>query len=196
MTGSVRTAAARDRETVAQLLARAFAADPAMSYIWPDSAARARGLPKLFRLLFDSDAQAGMRLVTSGGEAATLWRGPGQVRTSTGDLLRRLIPLLTTFGPALARAMRLSGAIDRHMPSGDFWYLHVAGCDTSHQGRGLGRAVVQAGLDRAAGRTRCYLETATERNLGFYQALGFQVTAEWRVPDGGPTFWSMLRDPG
>ncbi len=37
-----------------------------------------------------------------------------------------------------------------------------------------------------------YLETATERNLGFYQGLGFRVTDEWRVGRDGPLFWSML----
>jgi ribosomal protein S18 acetylase RimI-like enzyme len=196
MTGGVRLAAGPDRGRVARLLARAFADDPAMSYIWPDPAARARGLPRLFRLLFDADARTGMRLVSTGGEAATLWRGPGRARTSTGELIHQAIPLLAAFGPAIGRALAVSGAIDRHMPDGDFWYLHIAGCDPAHQGRGLGRAIVQAGLDRAAGRTRCYLETATEANLGFYRGLGFEVTAEWRVPRGGPTFWSMLREPG
>ena len=189
---TVRVAAGPDREAVARLLARAFADDPAMAYIWPDPAARARGLPKLFRLLFDSDGGAGMRLVTAGGEAATLWRGPGGARTSLGELLRRALPLLSALSTALPRALAVSGAIDRHMPAGDFWYLHIA----ARQGRGHGRAAVQAGLDRAAGRTRCYLETATEGNLGFYAGLSFRVTGEWRVGKGGPTFWSMVREPG
>ena len=196
VSAQVRLAAAPDREGVARLLARAFADDPAMSYIWPDPAARARALPRLFRLLFDSDAAAGMRLVTASGEAATFWRGPGKVRSGTGELLRRALPLLATFGAALPRALAVSGAIDRHMPAGDFWYLHIAGCDPAHQGKGHGRAAVRAGLDRAAGRTRCYLETATEANLGFYAGLGFAVTDEWRVGRGGPIFWSMLREPG
>lgn len=193
---SVRLASRADREPVAQLLTRAFTDDPAMAYIWPDPAARARGLPRLFRFLFDADAQAGMRLVSASGEAATFWRGPGRAKASRGELLRRLLPMLRAFGPTLGRALSLSDAIAAHMPAGDFWYLHIAGCDPAQQGKGLGRVVVQAGLDRAAGRLPCYLETATEWNLGFYQGLGFVVTAEWRVPKGGPTFWSMLRLPG
>ena len=166
-----------------------------MNYIWPDPVTRTRCLPRLFRLLFDADAEAGMRLTTTAGEAATLWRGPGRVETGRGELLLRLLPLLHTFGPALGRALRISDAIASHMPAGDFWYLHIAGCDPAYQGRGLGHAVVQAGLDRAAGRTPCYLETANPANLAFYQGLGFSVTAEWSVPRGGPTFWSMLRPP-
>lgn len=91
--------------------------------------------------------------------------------------------------------MRVGDAIDAHMPTGDFWYLHIDARNPAVQGRGAGSAAVEAGLRRAAGRLPAYLETATEPNLGFYQALGFQVTADWVVPIGGPPFWSMLREP-
>lgn len=167
-----------------------------MGFIFPDPADRARRLPRLFALLFASDAAAGMRLLTAGAEAATLWRAPGHVRTTRLALVRRLIPMLHALGPALGRAMRVSESIDAHMPAGDFWYLHIAGCDPQHQGRGFGAAAVRAGLRRAAGRLPAYLETATERNLSFYAGLGFRVTGEWTVPGGGPRFWSMLREPG
>ncbi len=177
------------------MLSRAFANDPAMSFIFPDPVQRARRMPRLFGLLFDSDALAGLRLTTAGGEAATLWRGPGQVHTSRAEMLRQAAPMLAAFGTALRRALALSDSIAGHMPRGAFWYLHIAGCDPDRQGSGLGAAAVQAGLARVAGRLPCYLETATESNLGFYARLGFTVTDEWCVPRGGPRFWSMVRRP-
>ena len=192
---AIRAAGGSDRARVAALLARAFAGDPAMGYIFPDPADRARRLPRLFALLFDSDADAGMRLLTADGEAATLWRAPGRVHTGRLEMLRRVLPLLHALGPALGRAIRVGDAIDAHMPAGDFWYLHIAGCDPAHQGRGFGAAAVRAGLRRAAGRLPTYLETATERNVAFYRGLGFEVSAEWTVPKGGPRFWSMRREP-
>ncbi|MCP4025358.1 MAG: ATP-binding protein, partial [Sphingomonas sp.] len=70
-----------DRGRIAAMLARAFADDPAMAYIFPDRADRALRLPRLFALLFDADAQAGLRLVAGGGAAATLWRAPGLGKT-------------------------------------------------------------------------------------------------------------------
>ena len=176
------------------MLARAFADDPAMRFIFPDDAHRAKRLPRLFALLFDSDAGAGMRLLTAGGEAATLWRGQGRVQVSRWEMLARALPMWRAFGTNIGRAMRVADAIDAHMPAGPFWYLHIAGCDPAQQGKSFGRAAVAAGLRRAAGRLPAYLETATERNLPFYSALGFQVTGEWRVPGGGPRFWSMLRE--
>lgn len=189
-----RTAGGADRVRTAALLARAFAQDPAMSWIFQNPAVRAKRLPRLFALLFDED-EAGMRLITEGGEAATLWRGPGAAHTGTMSMILKAWPMWRALGAAIPRALAVSNAIAEHMPTGDFWYLHIAGCDPSAQGRGLGAAIVRAGLSRGAGRLPVYLETATEQNLGFYQALGFSVTDEWVVPRGGPRFWSMLRPP-
>ncbi|MFW2852166.1 GNAT family N-acetyltransferase [Sphingomonas sp. TX0543] len=190
------TAGNADRDMVAAMLARAFQDDPATSWILPDHADRARRLPRLFRLLFDGDA-GGMRLITPGGEAATLWRGPGQADISLWEMVRNAPALLHALGMAGARrALLVSGAIAAHHPPGDYWYLHIAGCDPAMQGKGLGGLAVRAGLQRGAGRLPAYLETATERNLGFYRAIGFEIVDEWNVPNGGPRFWSMLRPAG
>lgn len=182
------------RRTIAAMLARAFFDDPAIGWIFPDRLERSKRLPKLFMLLFDSDADKGMRLVTERGEAATFWRAPGQAQTSLFETLTHLLPMLNCFGTAIGRGMAVGDAIDAHMPPGDFWYLHIAGCDPIHQGRGIGGAAVRAGLERAVdGRYPAYLETPLEKNIGFYQSMGFAVTDEWTVPRGGPRFWSMWR---
>ncbi|GAA0300378.1 GNAT family N-acetyltransferase [Sphingomonas oligophenolica] len=189
----VRIAGNRDRAAIAATLARAFGEDPATSFIFPDPVLRAKRLPRLFALLFDEDVR-GMRLVTAGGEAATLWRGPGRIRTTRLDLLREALPLLATFGTALGRALAVSDAIDAHLPQGDYWYLHIAGCEPAAQGKGFGGMAVRAGLERVAGSgLPAYLETPLERNIGFYQGLGFEVIGDWAVPKGGPRFWSMWR---
>ena len=189
---AIRVAGGADRARVAAMLGRAFADDPAMRWIFPDAADRATRLPRLFALLFDDDA-GGMRLVTQGGEAAALWRRPGGATTGTLAMLRQAWPMWRALGTRIPRALKVAQAIEAHMPRDDFWYLHIAGCNPATQGRGLGGAVIRAGLARVAGRFPTYLETATERNLGFYRALGFAVTDEWVVPGGGPRFWSMRR---
>ena len=189
----VEVARETDRAPIAAMLARAFGDDPATSFIFPDPVLRAKRLPRLFGILFDEDAH-GMRLVTAGGEAATLWRPPGGNRTTKLDLLREALPLLHTFGTAIGRALAVSDAIDAHLPQGDYWYLHIAGCEPAQQGKGFGGAAVRSGLERVAGSgLPAYLETPLERNIGFYQGLGFEVTADWVVPKGGPRFWSMWR---
>lgn len=192
----MRDAVSADRVAVARMLGRAFADDPAMSYIFPDSTDRAKRLPRLFALLFDSDA-VGMRLVSEEADAGTFWRPPGQAHVPTMAFVRRLIPVLHALGPSLPRAMRLGDAVEAHFPAGPFWYLHIAGVDPAQQGRGLGGASIRAGLARCdADGVPAYLETATESNVGLYARLGFELTEQWSVPKGGPRFWSMMRPVG
>lgn len=193
----LRDARETDREAVVATLAAAFADDPAMSWIFPDPADRRRRLPRLFRLIFAEDA-GGMRL--AGGvhpaetSAVTLWRGPESVEIGRLAWLRSAIPLLHALGFSTRRAMAAAEATAAHHPARPFWYLHFAAVDPAHQGLGLGSGSIRAGLSRIAGSgLPTYLETATERNLSIYQALGFEVTGEWDVPGGGPHFWSMLR---
>jgi ribosomal protein S18 acetylase RimI-like enzyme len=188
----IREATRADRDVVAAMLARAFADDPATSYIFPDRADRVKRLPRMFRLIFDEDV-GGMPLITGSGEAATLWRKPGQAEIGKLEMLRQLFPLIGAFGSALARAMRVGDAIDAHHPPGPYWYLHIAGVDPAHQGKGLGSASIRQGIARAReDGLPAFLETATPSNVGLYQSLGFEVIDEWHVPKGGPKFWSML----
>ncbi len=194
MEHDVRTAGDGDRGAVAAMLARAFADDPAMRFIFPDPDVRARRMPRLFRLLYKADGPVGMRLTTAGGEAATLWRAPGNAHTGTLAMLREAVPMLHALGSAVRRALRVADSIEAHQPGFPFWYLHIAGCDPAHQGKGFGAAAVRAGFDRAAADgVPIYLETPLEKNVGFYQGLGFVLTADWQVRGGGPRFWSMLR---
>ncbi len=192
---TVRLGVRGDAAVVAAMLARAFGDDPVFAWIFPDPVVRPARLQRLFRQLYASDLRGGTALVTPAGEAATLWRAPGRAQVGWGEMLRHAVPLIGAICGALPRALAAGSAIDAHMPVGDFWYLHIAGCDPAMQGRGLGRQVLTAGLSRFAGRLPCYLETALERNLGFYASAGFRVTGEWRIRRDGPRMWSMLRAP-
>ena len=60
----------------------------------------------------------------------------------------------------------------------------------------LGKALVRDGLDRADSDGKiAYLETETENNVGFYQALGFDVVEEITIDRLGLPLWLMARDP-
>jgi len=189
---TTRLATATDRAQVARLLAAAFFDDAAITYIFPDPETRRARLPRFFSILFDSDGKAGPRFVTAGGEAATLWRGPGRAKVGWLEMLAEAGPLLRALGTALPRALRVGNAIDAHMPPEPFFYLHVAGCDPRHQGRGHGSAAIAAGLTQA-GDLPAYLETPNPLTLPLYARHGFELIGEWEVPKGGPRFWSMLR---
>ncbi|SEF78773.1 Acetyltransferase (GNAT) family protein [Thermomonospora echinospora] len=85
-------------------------------------------------------------------------------------------------------------ALAPYRPAGPAWFLATVGVDPDAQGRGLGGAVVRPGLEEAerAG-VPAYLETSAERNVRFYERLGFEVEAEAELPGGGPRTWCMWR---
>jgi ribosomal protein S18 acetylase RimI-like enzyme len=189
----VRAPAADDRRAVSLLLAAAFQNDPVMSFIFPDYGDRLVRLPRLFAILYDGDGSHGVRFVTQGFEAATLWRAPGQGHLSIFEKLRYGPPWLHAAGFSLGRALTVSAKSDAAHPREPHWYLHIAGTHPTFQRSGFGTAAIKPGLERAdRDRVATYLETANEGNIAFYNRFGFKVTHEWRVQNG-PLHWSMLR---
>ncbi len=196
---AVRPGTAADRGAVADILARAFIADPAFGYIFPDAAGRAVRLQRFFTLITaiaPDPAQTDIAIDDHGQPvAAAVWRAPGQWQTSTATMLRRLGALLSAFGTALPRALAMQALLDSHHPAAPHWYLQFAGCLPQAQGRGYGGAAIRSRLARCdAGRLPAALETATPSNVPLYRSLGFDVAEEFDVPRGGPHFWDMWRD--
>ena len=182
-----------DWNAVVGVLADAFQHEPAFCYIVPGAEARREALLAAFRIIVLEDLKAGRVMMTAGGEAATLWRVPGRMRQSRMEELSTLLPFLSAFGTATGRALRVSNRIKANLPPEDCWYLHMAGCHSSHQGKGFGGNAIRAGLALAdAERGKVYLETADAKNLPIYRALGFEIVSEWQIPRG-PQFWGMMR---
>ncbi len=76
------------------------------------------------------------------------------------------------------------------------YYLGAVGVVPARQGRGIGAALLNPVLRRADDESvEVYLETSTDSNVAFYAALGFVVTGEHEIPDGGPHVWAMSRVP-
>jgi len=97
----------------------------------------------------------------------------------------------------LARSLHLFGRIDalhNAAMSVPHWYLWALGVEPGMQRRGIGGAIIRPVLDRAdQGGLPCYLETANDRNLPFYQRHGFEVGGEHRAHSDGMTIWTMIR---
>ena len=193
MTDMILPAGVAELPSIIETLARAFQSDPALSWILPDPDHRARALRSLFRTLVPADVRTGIALRSPGGEAAALWRAPGQAHSGAFEFLRTVIPLVATFGSALPRGLKVQGSIDAYRPRGRFWYLHYVGVRPGHQGKGHGGRIIRAHTavaDREG--LPCWLETATPENVPLYERLGFVTQAQWDVP-GGPHFWGMMR---
>lgn len=186
------------RAAAVATMAAAFQNDPAVSWIMPDPAERARRLLLMYDWLFDDHIAHGVILGTSDCAVVTMWRVPGKVHHHDPLWPPLVWRLLRIFGTTVLRASAVGDAIGAHVPRGEHrWYLRYAGVRPDQQGKGLGGLAIRAGLARAAhdglGAT---LETATPENVGIYLRLGFSVTEEWDVPRGGPHFWTMTHPGG
>jgi ribosomal protein S18 acetylase RimI-like enzyme len=175
------------------MLARAYLHDPQFVYVLPDERQRLRRTPWFFSAVLRYSAAVGTLLAADGGVAILIPPG-GHVPSFTRMLRSGLITAPFRLGPgALGRLTAFATAsrdLRARVVEGPFWYVGGIGVDPDRQGEGIGAALMEE-LGARAGDPLC-LETASERNVAWYERLGYTVVAEGRVPDG-PAIWSMKR---
>ncbi len=141
---------------------------------------------------------AGGRVDTTAGDVrgVALWIPPGDGLVAMERAAARsalLVPLqlrsaygrfrtYTEWNLALGNRARLGPSL----------FLSGLGVDPAEQRRGVGGALLEAGLARAAATTAVLL-TNNERNVSFYERHGFAVVEEAPTPGGGPPTWAMRR---
>ncbi len=192
---AVRIATRDDRAVTSEMLARAFAADPLLTWVFDRVGRRPAASARFFSWYLDLLVDQGTCWVESSIRGAALWALPGQWAASAGGHVR------LTLATALAvrhpiRVLRGLGELELAHPKEPHLYLAVLGADPSAQGQGVGSALLRAGLQLAdEERWPAYLETATERNVALYGRFGFEVTRRVDMPGGGPPVWLMWREP-
>ena len=86
--------------------------------------------------------------------------------------------------------------VGAHDPAEPAWQLDSIAVQPELQGRGIGRALIEAGLARARrDDTGAFLSTGTAANVVIYGRCGFRVYDEADAPDGGPHIWFMRWEP-
>jgi ribosomal protein S18 acetylase RimI-like enzyme len=197
----VRDADASDLPTLIEITSKAYRADPLIGYFVRNDSRRSDGLRRLFDLCLREQALAhGQVTMTRDRSACAAWLPPAKARPAMALVEQiALLPRMARIC-SLARVPRLLATMRllerRHPGTPPHHYLYLLAVLPERQGRGLGRALLQAGLrtiDRA--RAATYLETASERNLALYRRHGFVVTGEARLPFDGPTVWFLWREP-
>ena len=110
------------------------------------------------------------------------------------DALQTAVRFVGVKRRRLVRALRLYGPVGaRHPKDEPHWYLAVLGVDGAAQGEGLGRRLIEPGLQRCDEEgLPAYLETMNEANLAWYARFGFEVTDEVH---GGIPAWLLTRRP-
>ena len=195
MSAEVRKATADDIPAMSEMLARAFHEDPIVSWVFENEETR----PKYTRRFFAGRARVlvGQREIymADGTAAAAMWARPDEWRDPPLRALKELAILTPGVGRRAGRVIRGLVEVESKHPKPPHWYLAVLGTDPSRQGEGLASALLAKVLDDCdRDEVPAYLETGTERNVGFYVRHGFKVSDEFRLPKG-PPIWLMWREP-
>ena len=185
----------------AEILSAAFVDDPFYTFVFPDPERRTRLLPWLFNKLLNYANHYGLVFADSKYRGISIWLEPKHTRLQPLGVLRAglfLFPFKVSH-LELKRSIKLaqvSNQLHRQAVSTPHFYLEALGIEPLHQGKGLGRALVQAGLYRADElQVPSYLETHNPANLGFYISLGFNIVGSEKPFPSAPQVWGLLRTP-
>jgi ribosomal protein S18 acetylase RimI-like enzyme len=197
----VRKAQESDIPELAKVLARAFNDDPFLNWFVRQDSRRDERFEKAFNVALRQMSRGLADTYTTTDLAGgAIWRAPGESKIGMLETLKLIIPYASVTGwSGLKRFVDCMNVVDKrheHHAGDPHWYLFILGVDTVHQGRGVGGQLIAPMLARCdEEKTPAYLETATERNLPFYERHGFKVVEEIVPVATAPTVWLMRREP-
>lgn len=84
----------------------------------------------------------------------------------------------------------------KHMAGCSFLYLLVVGVAAELQGKGFGRELIDAAIEKSEREgLQLYLETETEENVKMYEHFGFSLLKTITLPVVDLPMWEMVRKP-
>ena len=189
-----------DHAEAVAVITRAFLDDPLTTFLLR------RRQPETISLLFGALVHDAFR--HGGGWAlrsddriigVSVWLPPGKSPVPFHRQLRQLrkwARLATIDLPGLIRAIRAAEALDAMHPAEPHWFLSIIAVEDEHRGSGVGRRLIEAGLEPAhAAGLPVHLDTNRPENIEIYERLGFGVTEEVRPLRSSPPVWGMRADP-
>ncbi|WP_433126140.1 GNAT family N-acetyltransferase [Micromonospora sp. CA-240977] len=190
-----------DRDAVVGSLVAAFVKDPVLRHLFPDEDTYPRYAAAFFGRLFDKRVHLSSIWTIGGGASAALWDPPAGQPAAGPAVGPAAAPAAGRGSPeeapypadVLARVQSYGDAVYAALPTYPFWYLGVLGTHPDSAGRGWGRAVMRAGLDRAAADgLPAILETSNPANVELYRRAGWEVLGFLSEP---VSTWIMQRPP-
>jgi GNAT superfamily N-acetyltransferase len=191
----VRRALPSESSAVAAMIAAAFSADPAWTFIFGSDYER---LAQHFAAaLFDVRVNSSNVWVTDDLAAVAMWDPPDKSPESpqyAEEVWKRYRAMSSA--EAHRRLLAYNDAVmTAAAAAGKYWYLGVLATHPERRREGLASAVLAPVLEQADHHgIVCCLETSTEENRRFYERRGFTLASDVLMP-GGPATWWLRRAP-
>ena len=181
-----------DNKLVSEILGEAFADDPVMRWLQPDTTRYAALYRALLTAGHGSRGRIDVCVENDRAVGAAVWDPPG-FHPSSGRQLLAVPRVLSALGGRYRRGQQIEEMFAGYRPREPHWYLAFVGATVN--GRGVGSTLLRTGMESVDGPA--YLESSNEANIPLYERFGFTVTAEVTLPENGPTVWPMYRSaPG
>jgi hypothetical protein len=190
------------KKQAARVYARAFFDYPMFTFYFPDRARREHHLASYFEVLVNYGFLYGQLYTLPDISGVACWLPPGSTDTPLLRIIRAgglsVIPkvgLIHFFTHNMKHENYLVKVHQEIMP-GPHFYLWGIVVDPNYQGMGIGKALMQPGMDQAdAQSVPIYLETHDEKNVLYYQKMGFDLIRTETLPGFDLKFWPMVRPP-
>lgn len=203
-------------EDMVQVLSKAFIADP---LILPMLGASYETNPELYseffraklRLALNSSGRVFAALVNSDGAdrlvGAAIWYGPGKQFLDGDGQLKEWKSFSDTLKPEIQnwwqevlfpRHTQLTNEGLGEGVNKASLYLEMLGVHPEYQHKGIGTALVRYTLEQDDScAVASSVETCDEKNLLFYNSLGYRVRSKILMPSplGDFTMWCLYREP-
>lgn len=183
-------AANEDRERTTATLVTAFASDPFIRWLFPDSLQYLTYFPQLLRFFGGRAFENSSAYRTHDYQAAALWLPPG------------VAPDIEALGGVLQSGVQAGSqnevfavfeSVGKSHPPFPHWHLPVIGVNPRRQGKGYGSALIARGLEVCdRDHVPAYLEAINPANVPLYQRFGFAVVTEIQR-GSSPVITTMLR---
>lgn len=181
-------------------LAQAFSKDPGCCFLFPQRDARLRKMEWIFTRWLHTLLKCNAAYTTPELAGAALWLPPDRAEAiglremAASGFLRALFVLSPR---EMRRGLRIHLDVlkrtQKHLQE-PHWVLDTLGVAPEHHGKGIGRRLVQAGLNRAdASKYPCYVITHNLKNVPFYAHLGFDVLESSPIKDTTVVVTSLRR---
>ncbi len=187
-------------EAAGNLIAAAFFPSPPATFVVPDRARRTQLLPAFFTAMTRLAIRHGqVAALGTPLQAVALWLLPDRKPPTEEELAEAGMGVFESLVDE-GEAARLD-ILNRHLDAAHervmdqpHWYLPFLAVSPEHHGQGAGTLLLRHSLERVIPvGVPSYLDSVDERNLPFYERLGFQIMEVGMVPGSELRTWSMRR---
>jgi ribosomal protein S18 acetylase RimI-like enzyme len=145
-TAAVKPVTAADEDAAIDVVVRAFRADPAARWLYPDSNQYSVNFPNFVKVFGGKAFEHGSAYTIDDYAGAALWLPPEvhPDEEALAGLIQRSVP-----EHKLQEVLGVFEQMGSYHPSEPHWYLPLIGVDSAQQGRGYGSALWSTRLSGA-----------------------------------------------